>query len=314
MTRLQALGVDLGTTRVRVAMSEITMEKKTRLRAIASRDLPDPDWSHGGRALDFAAMIVEQLVRELGLRKKECVTALGCPSATLRTVAFPKMGWRERRHAARFEVAWSPPNVLRVHPVDRRTGLFAVATVDARVMKRQNELLRKAGLRLIAIDHDAYALGRALPGYDAVADIGYETMRLHVVAGGSAYSWHAEAGGNSVTQAIAADLGLDAESAERRKRILGTTGAGASSLGACARELCALLDRASGYRNVRSVALVGNGARLPGLATEIAERTRLRVDVPVAEALLDGGFSDEVLQVAAPDWTLAAALSGWQAA
>lgn len=315
MGHLRPLGVDLGTTRVRVALSERTPENKTRLRAIASRDLPDTVWSEGGRSLEFAAMILEQLVREIEPRKRNCVTALGLPHATLRTVQFPKMSWLERRKAARFEMQREAEgSIVRVHPVDRDAGLFAVAAAQANLVKRHGEILRKAGLRLVAIDHDAYALRRALPEFDAVADIGHKALRLHVFVEKSAISWITDAGGSSITDGIAGDLAIDSESAERRKRILGTSGAGDAAFGALVRELCALVDRGAAYRKLERLALVGNGARLPGFAAEIADRTGLSVEFPVSRLLRTGGFPSDVLQVASPDWTLAAALSDWEAA
>jgi Tfp pilus assembly PilM family ATPase len=314
LTRLP-LGIDLGTTRVRVALSELTLERKARLRAIASRDLPDPAWSKGGKALDFAAMILEQLVREMGLRTRTCVTALGSPDTTLRTVQFPKMSWLERRKAARFEIQREATgSVVRLHPLDRRAGIFAVASVQPSSVRGHTELLRKAGLRLVGIDHDAFALHRALPEFDAIADVGYETIRLHAFLDKSAVSWSVKSGGNGVTGAIAADLAIDSASAERRKRILGTAGAGAAAFGALVRELGALVDRAIGHRKLDRLAVVGNGARLPGFSEEVADRTGVSVEFPVSRLLRAGGFAEDVLLAASSDWTLAAALSEWAVA
>lgn len=321
MNRAAPLGVDIGSTRVRIAVGERRSESRYRLCAVASRDLPDGMWRDGGSSFEFAVMVVEELLRELNPRVKECVTAIGAPYATLRTVHFPKMSWLERKRAARFEImqgsvySGDSKAAVRVHPIDRRAGLFAIAMVDGTVLRRHVELLRKTGLRVVAVDHDAYALNRSLPEFDAVADIGYEQMRLHVYRHGGVASWATACGGSSVTQGIAADLSIDLESAERRKRILGVSGAGESACEVCVRELSGLLDgaRRRGHRIAR-VALVGNGARLPGFAASVGERSGICAELPVANVLRTAGMSDEVLCTASPDWTLAAALAGWNAA
>jgi Tfp pilus assembly PilM family ATPase len=312
---MELLGIDLGSTRIRVALSD-QVRGKARLRAIGARDLGEQSWLEDGHGLDFAAAILEQLVRELGLRKRQCVTALGEPHASVRTVRFPKMSWIERRRAARFEVMQNVrQGIVRIHPLDRRTGTYAVAIAQEDVVRRHAELLRKAGLRLLAIDHDAYAFARALPEFDAVADVGYERMRLHVGMGDGVASWTAECGGKYVTSGIASDLSIDFESAERRKRILGTSGAGESAREVCVRELCAMIERVQVRGSaIAQLALVGNAARLPGFAREIAERTSLKVEVPLTPLLRAAGFADDVLVAASPDWTLAAALSTWRAA
>ncbi len=319
MNRLQPLGIDIGSTRVRVAVSECSIERRLRLRAIASRDLPFESWREGGNELELAAAILEELLSELGARKRECVAAVGAPYASLRIMRFPTMSGIERMRAARFEMvqdnAPEQRSVVRLHPVDRHAGLFAVAMIAAAVLKRHVEVLRKAGLRVLAVDHDACALGRILPDFDIIADVGRDCMRLHVFRDMGVTSWTAALGGASVTQRIAADLSIDEENAERRKRILGAAGAGEAALGALALELSGLLGkaRAVGGRVAR-VALVGNGARLPGFAELVERHVGVSVEFPVATLLQTAEISDDVLRTAAPDWTLAAALSGWAAA
>lgn len=309
------MGVDLGTTRVRVAASERDALGKLRLCAIASRDLPEGRWRDGGNALELAAVVLEQLIKELGLRERTCVTAVGAPEAVVRVVAFPKMTWLERKRSARFELLGEGrPGTVRVHPL-AEPGLFALGNADDGLLKRHNELLRRARLRLAAIDHDGYALMRTLPGYDAIADIGHDNMRLHAHSREGLLSFCSQAAGRFVTAEIATELSIDYESAERRKRIIGTSGAGESALARCTDELRALLERAQARGcAVSRLALVGNGARISGFADAIARRSKITADVPVAPVLRAADFSEDVLRIGSPDWTLAAALSGWRAA
>jgi Tfp pilus assembly PilM family ATPase len=86
-------------------------------------------------------------------------------------------------------------------------------------------------------------------------------------------------------------------------------------LAALAQELSAMLGDAQGSgAKIARLALVGNGARLPGLAERVEQCTGVSVELPVAALLRTSEISDEILRVASPDWTLAAALSGWAAA
>jgi Tfp pilus assembly PilM family ATPase len=316
MRRLQPLGVDLGTTRVRVAASERDGCGQLRLCAVASRDLPEGSWRDGGNALDLAAVVVEQLIKELGLREKRCVTAVGVPHAAIRVIAFPKMSWLERKKAARLELLGaSGHGTVRVHPFLERAGFYALGVADERVLKHHYELLRKAHLRLAAIDYDGYALARTLPSYDAIADIGHELTRLHVLSRDGLASFSSPIAGEHITRSIATELSIDDESAERRKRIIGTSGAGEAALERCVDGLCSLLEQA---RNrgcpVTRVALLGNGSRIAGFSEAVALRSNTPTDLPVSTLLQSTDFSENVLETASSDWTLAAALSRWRAA
>ncbi len=318
MTQVLPLGVDIGATRIRVAVAERRKHGAIRLLAIASRERGD---ATDAERDDVTIMILEDLSRELGLRQRECVSALGSPRATLRSVRFPKMSWFERRSAARFDVLgeYGEPagtcTRVRLHSIDRASGLFAVGAVDDAEVRRQISILRKARLRVAGIDHDACALRRVLSHLDAVVDIGHETVRVHAFLQEPPISWTAGVGGVDVTRCIATELAIDVASAERRKRILGVAGAGESARESCVEAICSLIEeaRASGMR-LSEIGFIGNGARLPGVMESVAERTRARVEIPVSALLRTANMSDEALSAGSPDWTLAAALTTWRAA
>lgn len=320
MATPQPLGIDIGTRRVRAALGEKTYGNGLRVVAVAARDLPDDPWEQGKTEFEFAVVLIEELLRELATRERRCVTAIGVPHATVKIIRFPKMTWLERRHAARYEAARIDATTegksrVRLHPVDRGSDLYAVGTFNETLLHRRLSLLRKAGLRVVGVDHDGMALERMLPNYDAIVDIGHDWTRLHARQGDKVASVATRSGGFSVTQSIAADLSIDMASAEKRKRIIGVAGGGESARRACAGEIRCLVDRARGYGfNIVRIAFVGNGARLPGLATLVQELAGASVDLPVADALRACNIPDDVLRSAAPDWMLATALAGWSVA
>ena len=89
--KMLPLGVDLGSTRVRIALVEASREGSVRIRAIVARDLPDAAVS----MLEIeqpalVAAVLEEMLDEIGSRQRHCVLALGAPACTLRIVRFPK--------------------------------------------------------------------------------------------------------------------------------------------------------------------------------------------------------------------------------
>jgi Tfp pilus assembly PilM family ATPase len=309
------IGVDVGTSRIRVACVARGSKGDIRVTAVAARDLssaPIPD------ERNFTAAILEELREELGTRQRACVVSLGARDATVRIVRFPKMSWGERRRAARFEAdrlaTWDTaqtPSLVRIHAVDHAENLHAVGVARRAALDARVALVRQAGFRPIGIDHDAWALRRAFPFVDAVVDIGSRSSSIHTFGTTGPVSIWIDAGGASVTRAIQTELSIDAAVAEKRKRILGTAGAGDGTRRELAAQIAVPLVRVRESTPIRRIALVGNGARLPGLAEELESLTGAIVDAPVSDLLRDGAYPEDVVRAAAPDWTLAVALASW---
>jgi Tfp pilus assembly PilM family ATPase len=252
---------------------------------------------------------------ELGTRQRRCVCAIGEPDALLRTVKFPKMTSMERERAARFEAQRFvdypiDEAVVRLHPIDADAGLWGLGIARSSAVITRLASLRAAGLKTIAIDHEACALVRALPEFDAVLDVGHQRTSLHVVTQATPFTLHAYNGGADVTRAIERELSVDTHTAEKRKRILGTAGAGERARAALASDIAALIQTARNAHVVARVALVGNAARLPGLSADVESATGALCHLPVSAALRNG-YPEDVVRSGAPDWTLAAGLALW---
>jgi type IV pilus assembly protein PilM len=309
------LGVDLGSTRMRIALCEGN-GAEVRLQAVSSREVSSEAYDDAS----IAAALLEEMLGELRTRERRCVTAVGAPDAVVRAFTFPKMTWGERLRAARFEASRFVPALVpgdgvtvRVHAAQREHQTYFIGAARSDVIARRVALMRNARLRVVGVDYDALALARLIAGVDAIFDIGCDRSTLHVSRepGGS---YCVAAGGASVTHGIARDLAIDYATAERRKRILGATGAGANERDELVRVLGDAIVQARTRSAVERIALVGNGAKLPGLAEGIEARTGTSVDIPVAPMLESGEYPHDVLRAAAPDWTLAAALASWSAA
>jgi hypothetical protein len=164
------------------------------------------------------------------------------------------------------------------------------------------------------MDHEWCAFARAFEGFDAVVDVGHRRLGVHIVASPLPLSYHSTAGAADVTFAIARDLAIDETSAEKRKRILGTAGAGEGARKELAAAIGSAIEAARRRGNVvRRVAFVGNGTRLPGLLIDVERGWDCVCEVPVALPLRDCAYPVDVVRSGAPDWALAAGLSMWSA-
>jgi Tfp pilus assembly PilM family ATPase len=318
-TRRLPLGIDIGATRIRVLEAVVTPEGP-RVRAVAVREIASDVSSSGAISdTDYVAALLEEAVREIGTRERRCICALGEPDATLRNLTFPKMTALERERSARFEaqrhVDYPIGDALvRIHPLTRGSQRWALGIARSFAVATRLATIKKAGLKAAAVDHEACALTRVLPAYDAIADVGHQRTSLHVLTDTTPMTFQTFNGGADVTRAIERELSVDRHTAEKRKRILGTAGAGERARAALATDIAALIAGARRSATIKRVALVGNGARLPGLAADLEASTGALFELPVSDALRAGSYPDDVLRSSAPDWTLAAGLATWKSA
>lgn len=308
--RTLPLGVDVGSTRVRVVQAE-NGHAGPRIRAVAVRDVI------GSIAdAEYIGALIQDAVAELGTRERRCVCAIGEPDALLRPLRFPKMTSIERERAARFEAQRFvdypvEEAVIRVHPVDPATGLWSLGIARSSAILTRAAAMRAAHLKPVAIDHEACALVRVLPGFDAIVDVGYQRTSVHIITSQTPVTLQAYNGGADVTRGIERELSVDAHTAEKRKRILGTAGAGERARAALSSDITALIQNARSTHAISRVALVGNAARLAGLVSDLEAATGAICELPVSDALRSSGYPEDVVRSSAPDWTLAAALATW---
>ena len=118
--------------------------------------------------------------------------------------------------------------------------------------------------------------------------------------------------GIGVICSIARDLAIDTNSAEKRKRILGTAGAGDAGRARLAAAIVRLIEGARHQsRSVSTLAFTGNGARLPRLLPDIESASGTSCEIAIGSSLKRSRYPDDVTRSAGPDWTLAASLAAW---
>ncbi|GAC1388866.1 MAG: hypothetical protein NVSMB31_03790 [Vulcanimicrobiaceae bacterium] len=313
------IGVDIGATRLRLVYAVLT-EHGPKVRAIVTRDLAQDVASSGIIAdLNYVAAAIDEACDELQTKERRCVLSVGEPDAVLRSVEFPRMTELERERASKFEaqryVDYSIAEALvRIHPINEKLELYAIGIVRASVLGSRIAALKAAGLRPVGADHEALALGRALPRYDAILDIGHERTSVHIYSGPSPVTLQHKSGGAEITRGIERELSIDTQSAEKRKKIVGTVGAGESARSVLLADITSLLETASIRTGVlKRIALVGNGSRLNKFSADLERATGLLVETPVADVLRSNAYPADVLRAGAVDWNLAAGLTIWGA-
>ena len=309
------LGVDLGSTRVRIALAEWNGED-VRIVSVTSKRRSERSDDSDGQAIDAA--LLEEMLGEIGSRERRCVLSMRAPDAVMRTVHFPPMSGFERVRAARFEAGrfagWDievEPSDVRVHPVPGQASSYAVGVVRRSALFARLAPVRSARLRVVGVDHEALALQRSFGQHEAVIDIGLDRTSVHVFAAQTPVSWSAAYGGAELTRGIARDLSIDMDAAEKRKCILGAAGAGSAACRDIAAHIGNIVQRARARLPFTRIAITGNGARLPGLISQLESFVGSGMDMPVPRYLRSGVYPDDVIRAAAPDWSLATGLATW---
>jgi Tfp pilus assembly PilM family ATPase len=311
------LGIDIGSSRVRIATLECS-KGKPRLHAVAARDVPVDAATHAEVARpELVAALIEEMLEELDTRERRCVCGIGAPAASLRSMRLPAMTSFERMQTARIEVERQLGRnlddiVVRIHPARRRRGVYDIGAVARRVLASRVATVRRAGLKVVAVDHEALALRRCFPLVDAIVDVGLERTTFYSFAEEAHWMSWAATGGAAITEAIGRDLHLEGHVAERRKRIVGIAGAGETAVANLVREIGELVEGSKRNRSpIQRLCIVGNGSRIAGLEDRLGERLGVVVHRPVAAIELDERLPGDVARRAMADWALSIGLALW---
>jgi len=309
--RTYPLGIDLGTSRIRIARVERRPDGPF-LREVVTIDL-EPGLGVADVAARLRATLVEREIVE-----RRCIASVGEPDAQLHAVAFPPMNARERERAARFEAAryvdYPPAEaVVRTIPLPGPGGMHLIGITRAGRLERTLAILRGAKLRPLTVDHEAFAYRRAFPYAQVVVDVGASATRFYAYGEGAPICMTIAGGAQTFTTAIAQALGIDAATAERRKRTIGLSGAGETELTAFAQSVgrALLAARNRGMIDAQRIVLVGNGARLSGLADRLERDTGCSADVATDLGIERSAYPEDIARASAPDFAHAAGLARW---
>jgi len=341
----RSLGVDVGSHAIKVVELRQTLRgiELVRVQAIpvpaaAAEPVPAPaaEPAVGGDqapvgpapfAPEVAAALREWAAGE-SLSGQRVVCAIPGDRVARRRMVLPFRDRRRIAQAVPFEVESETPFDLDDVFVDWELvgGGPASAEVVATVVPRREvalrlSALRDAGLAPRVLEVEGLALANLaewveLPGTRLLIDLGHRKTTLCLtVAGAPRYARTLPIGGRHLTEALAADLGVSLDEAERRKQrdgLIGTAGAAtARALERLARDLLRTLGGlepvlgASADKAIDGIVLLGGGARLQRIDGWLAERT----GIPTARLAVAPGSPAGALLAAGDPLRLAPALA-----
>jgi type IV pilus assembly protein PilM len=190
--------------------------------------------------------------------------------------------------------------ILGENPYNPSQMEVLIVAAKKEIIEGYTEAIHAAGLVPTIMDVDSFALETMYEeNYDfdqndvaVLINIGASITNLNALKGGaSIFTRDFTLGGNSVTEALAANLGVPFEEAEKAK-IEGigddeqTRAAFRDGLIAHADPICSEIERSVEYfrstfgaENISKILLSGGGALIPGLAADLGHRLGIETEI-----------------------------------
>jgi type IV pilus assembly protein PilM len=236
----RAVGLDVGTSAVRAVELVLGREQVTLTR-FGQVALP-PGAVRGGEVIDAPAVAaaIRRLWREAGFRSRTVIVGAGNQRVVVRQADLPAMSNEDLRSALQFQAADLIPipieeaildfQIVEEFPTSEGEMLRILLVAAQRDMVRSLlAALEGGGLSASMVDLVPFALMRSLTQSSLVADL-EPTAEAIVCVGASITNVVVHqrgvpefvrmlgVGGDDITQGIANDLGVDADTAEDLKR------------------------------------------------------------------------------------------------
>lgn len=181
------------------------------------------------------------------------------------------------------------------HKTGHNTRILLTAAPKA-LVRRYLTLFREAGMTLLALDTEAFALIRSLVGVDPatvmLVDLDFAVTNIMIVQAGIPYlNRSISVGGLTITKAIASALNVNLDRAEQLKYDIGLQAAGAATTGGgipatVAQAIAPIVDeiryslnlyRSQGRPPIERVVLTGGSSLLSNLPAYLSNLLQLRV-------------------------------------
>lgn len=319
------LGVDIGAGSVKVVECR-NDKKRARLSTYGFAEMETGSTnpaSNLGSDLDGIAATLKEVCTKAKVESKRAVTSLPIAAVFSSIISLPMMSKKELPAAVQWEAKKLVPLPIEEMILDwkelgsggRDQGSGAdhgPPTTDHRAVTRvlltgapkglvQQYLtvFKRAGLELVSLETEAFALIRSLVGDDPsvilILDIGFARTSMVIVdAATPMLSRSVDVGGQHFSRAIAETMGTDPTAAEQFKldlAVMPSTSAGGGLPAILPRTLAPVIQEVRYGVNlylsqeehrgrvVEKVILAGGSALLPGLTDALARELNLRVFV-----------------------------------
>ncbi len=339
------LGIDLGTGSLKVVELENAAGRPRLVTYGLVEVETDVSREAAPASQEKIAAVLKDLLVRAHTRSRAAVAALPNFSVFSSVLSLPDLGNRDLTEAIQWEAKKFVPmpieNVVldwkiigKDEPVasgdqpkplvDKKMTKILLTAAPKHLIERYVNIFKLAGLNLLSLETESFALSRSLAGNDPapilIADVGSLTTDLTVVEKGvPVLARSIDAGGKTVTRAIAASMGIDEARAEQFKRDVGIGGDGSGveqiikqSFAAVINELKYSLDlhNGAGKSKIEKILITGGSSWLPGLADFLTESFGIKAYVanPWARVAYPKDIA-EILDQLAPRMAVAVGLA-----
>jgi type IV pilus assembly protein PilM len=283
---------------------------------------------------------IRKLVADNGAQAKQVITAVPGPAVIVKKVILPAQSGTGIESAVLAEAAHLIPDSLDNVNLDyqvidwieagNKMEVLVVA-VKKEIINSYTEAIAAAELEPVVVDVDYFALENMFElNYDppagqpvALVNVGARYSSINILKEGrSTFTGDVPVGGAEYNDALARQLGISNEDAERLKSgkpVAGLApGSGESVLGSVTEFIVEEIQRALSFfwtaatdEPIGGVLLSGGTARMPGLAPQLAQRLGCSVEVadPFRRVTLDRRVDQELIAASGPALAVTAGLA-----
>jgi type IV pilus assembly protein PilM len=255
--------------------------------------------------------VIRALVKKSGCKRKKIVTSISGNSVIVKKASFPQMDEEQLNTLIHDEAGKYLPfddmslvdydfQIMGDNPYNANQMEVLIVAVKKEIVEGYTDAVTAAGLVPVIMDVDSFAAQTVYEeNYEideedvvVLANIGAAITNLNVIRGGiSLFTRDFTLGGNSVTESVAASLGVSFDEAEKAK----IEGWGEDSpsrelflqgLIGYADGICSEIERSidyfrstSGQENITRVLLSGGGALITGISRDLESRLGVTVEI-----------------------------------
>jgi type IV pilus assembly protein PilM len=307
------LGVDLGATSIKIVELK---DEGSRPRLLTygyseqTSGYPEKEFTETPeKAID----LIKKICAKSRTVSKQTVAALPSASVFSSVINIPALVGKDLGSAVQWEAKkiiplpleemildWKvlnpeePPTVPGMPVAMQKTTQILLTAAAKNLVKKYLDIFKGAGLNLVSLETETFALIRSLIGVDKstviVVDMGAASTAISIIENGVPFlNRSLNIGGLTITKEIAASLGTDFNQAEQLKYDVGISGAAEGGVPKIIERALSMLLNEIKYcsnvyqsqesargRRVEKIILTGGGALLPNFSEYLSSALNMR--------------------------------------
>jgi len=310
-TGKQLAGLDIGSSCIKLA--EIQDSPKGRIFSLFSQVPLAKGVIVDGAVVEPEALTetIKELYKQSGCKRKKVVTSISGHAVIVKKATFAQMDEEELRALIHDEAGKYLPfddmsevdydfQILGENPYNPSQMEVLIVAAKKEIIEGYTEAIHAAGLNPVIMDVDSFALETMYEeNYEfeendvvILINIGASITNLNAMKGGvSIFTRDFTLGGNSVTEALAANLGISFDEAEKIK--INGTGDDEQArkvfregLITYADPICSEIERSVDYfrstfgaETISKILVSGGGALIPDLVADLGRRLGIETEI-----------------------------------